>query len=122
LPDFSYIQYTKNTKLPLKYQMAINVLNGCNIFQMTIEYINLFHSKAHPKFTQIGIFGMKIYHLATLYLTIPSNFGDAGAVAAVAAAGGVDPEICCSRGGGHPLASCAPGVDFINQFKPELLA
>jgi hypothetical protein len=37
-----------------------------NIFQMANEFANLFHSKAVLKFTQFGIFGMKIYHLATL--------------------------------------------------------
>jgi hypothetical protein len=34
------------TKLPLNYQMAKNVPNGQNIFQMAKEYTNLFHSKA----------------------------------------------------------------------------
>jgi hypothetical protein len=33
---------------------------------MAKEYTNLFFSKGPQKFTQIGILGLKIYHLATL--------------------------------------------------------
>jgi hypothetical protein len=33
---------------------------------MAIKYINIFQSKAIQKCTQIGIFGLKINHLATL--------------------------------------------------------
>jgi hypothetical protein len=33
---------------------------------MAVKYINIFQSKALQKFTQIGIFGLKINHLATL--------------------------------------------------------
>jgi hypothetical protein len=33
---------------------------------MDRKYTMIFHSKALQKYTQIGIFGMKIYHLATL--------------------------------------------------------
>jgi hypothetical protein len=33
---------------------------------MAIKYVNVFQSKALQKFTQIGIFGMKTNHLATL--------------------------------------------------------
>jgi hypothetical protein len=43
----------KNGKLHLKIQLAIK----CN---------NLFNPSGSPKLTQIGIFGLKIYHLATL--------------------------------------------------------
>jgi hypothetical protein len=32
----------------------------------TMKYTKMFHPKAPPKYTQIVIFGMKIYHLATL--------------------------------------------------------
>jgi hypothetical protein len=43
---------------------------GCQIDQMAIKYVNAFnYIKGPPKFTQIGIFGLKIYHLATLHLT-----------------------------------------------------
>jgi hypothetical protein len=34
--------------------------------QVVIEFNNIFRSKAHQKFTQIGIFCVKIYRLATL--------------------------------------------------------
>jgi hypothetical protein len=33
---------------------------------MTTKYTNIFHSKALQKFTQIKIFGLKTYNLATL--------------------------------------------------------
>jgi hypothetical protein len=39
--------------------MAVNTTNGQT-------YTNIFHSEALQKWTQIGIFGMKINHLATL--------------------------------------------------------
>jgi hypothetical protein len=44
-------------------------------------YTNLFNSKALQKFTQIGIFGFKMYHLATLPRNAPdglAGFFDAG--------------------------------------------
>jgi hypothetical protein len=40
--------------------------NVLKIFQMAIKDINIFQSKALQKFTQIGIFGLKTNHLATL--------------------------------------------------------
>jgi hypothetical protein len=51
--------------------MAIKYIsNGRKIFQMTIKYTNIFHSTyGPPKFTQIDIFGFKIYHLATMDFT-----------------------------------------------------
>jgi hypothetical protein len=33
---------------------------------MAIKFTNIFHWKTLKKFTQNGIFGLKIYHLATL--------------------------------------------------------
>jgi hypothetical protein len=36
---------------------------------MGTKSTNIFHSKALPKFTQIGNFGLKKYHLATLRQT-----------------------------------------------------
>jgi hypothetical protein len=33
---------------------------------MAIKYVNIFPIKGPPKFTQIGIFGLKRNHLATL--------------------------------------------------------
>jgi hypothetical protein len=49
--------------------MAINIPNGRNIVQMAIKYSNIFYFKALQNLTQIGIFGLKIYHLATLLST-----------------------------------------------------
>jgi hypothetical protein len=68
LPDFSSLNVPKWRKI---YQYATNlpnghkmsVPNGRNIFQMAIKYL---YQRFFPKFTQIGIFGPKIYHLATL--------------------------------------------------------
>jgi hypothetical protein len=60
-------QTWKNIQNYLKmYQMAKDIPNGCQIFQMAIKYTNIFHSKAGPKHTQICVFGLKIYYLATL--------------------------------------------------------
>jgi hypothetical protein len=100
LPDFSsqnLPQLGKYTKLQLNYQMAKlytkwpnnipngqtiyqmakqytkwpnNIPNVRNIFQMAIEYANLFPFLGPPKFTQIGIFGLKIYHRATLVVAV----------------------------------------------------
>jgi hypothetical protein len=44
--------------------MPQNTQNGSKIDKMDIKFTNIF--KDTPKFTQIGIFGLKIYHLATL--------------------------------------------------------
>jgi hypothetical protein len=33
---------------------------------MVIKYPNIFHSKAHQNVPEFGIFGFKLYHLATL--------------------------------------------------------
>jgi hypothetical protein len=44
-----------------------NVPNGHKISQMAVKYINIYQSTSGPpKFTHIGIFGLKINHLATL--------------------------------------------------------
>jgi hypothetical protein len=56
---------TKYTKLPQ------TILNGRKIDQMSIKYTNIFHCKDPTKFTQIALFCLKIYHLATLL----SQFG-----------------------------------------------
>jgi hypothetical protein len=39
------------------------------MFQMTIKWNQHFHFLGTPKYTQIGISGLKIYHLATLVYT-----------------------------------------------------
>jgi hypothetical protein len=36
-------------------------------YLIVIKYNNIFKSKALQNFPQIGIFGLKIYHLATLF-------------------------------------------------------
>jgi hypothetical protein len=43
-----------------------NVPNILKVFQMAIKYINILQSEALQKFSQIGIFGLKTNHLATL--------------------------------------------------------
>jgi hypothetical protein len=54
-------QITRNyTKFPL------NMANGRKIYQMDIKYTNIFHCKALQNLPKICIFGLKIYHLATL--------------------------------------------------------
>jgi hypothetical protein len=42
------------------------IQNVHKIGLMAIKYINLFHGKTPKKFPQIGIFGLKMCHLATL--------------------------------------------------------
>jgi hypothetical protein len=55
------------TTLPLNYQMAINMPKSRNIPSPKGQIIcQPFPIKGTQKFTQIGIFGLKIYHLATL--------------------------------------------------------
>jgi hypothetical protein len=43
-----------------------NTPNGRRTDQIVIKHTNSFHLKTLQKFTQFGIFGMKIFHLATL--------------------------------------------------------
>jgi hypothetical protein len=46
--------------MTIKYtKLSQNIPNGRKIDQMAIKYTNIFHCK-------IGIFGLKIYHLANL--------------------------------------------------------
>jgi hypothetical protein len=42
--------------------------------QMSIKYTNIFHWQGPPKLTQIWIFGLKTYHLATLLTTANSIY------------------------------------------------
>jgi hypothetical protein len=63
-------QYTKTGK---RYQIATkitkwpkNVPNGCNTVKIAKECTKTFQFQSPPKFTQIGIFGLKTNHLATL--------------------------------------------------------
>jgi hypothetical protein len=77
-PDFSwhnkaqrgkYTKYVPNYKIPKSHK---NAPNGLQIYQMVIKFTNIFHCKALQKFTQIGIFGLEIYHLATLIQLVSS--------------------------------------------------
>jgi hypothetical protein len=85
LPDFSWF---KNTKMGKIYQMTTNytkrpqtIPNGHKLYQTAINYpkwpynnpngheiYQHYHFQEPPKFTQIGILGLKINHLATLLL------------------------------------------------------
>jgi hypothetical protein len=60
-------KYTKiATKLPNGHKLyQISII--C-IFQMAIEYTNLFPHQCPRRFSEIGIFGLKIHHLATLHI------------------------------------------------------
>jgi hypothetical protein len=77
---FFLTQYTKNvenipTKLPLNYQMAIKHTKWPYTYIRNVHKIyQLFPFQGPPKFTQIVIFGMKIYYLATLYLYLPDYY------------------------------------------------
>jgi hypothetical protein len=66
--DTKYQNGAKFTKLPPKLQngLKLYVPNGRNIFLLDIEYTKLFQSKDLQKISHIVIFGLKIYHLATL--------------------------------------------------------
>jgi hypothetical protein len=46
--------------------MTTKLPNGLKICQIATKYTGTFPFQGPPKYTQIGIFGMKIYHLATL--------------------------------------------------------
>jgi hypothetical protein len=64
-------KYIKGLYISKDYKMYIpyghKIYNDHKIDQRIIEYTNIFHYvKDLPKFTQIGLFAFKIYHLATL--------------------------------------------------------
>jgi hypothetical protein len=68
LPDFYYHNLPKQGEMYQNFQMSKtytkwpkNIPNGLKIYQD-------FPFRGPPKYTQIGIFGLKIYHLATLYV------------------------------------------------------
>jgi hypothetical protein len=53
--------------MTVKYTKWPQVIpNGRKINQTAMKNTNVFHSQDRTKFTQIGIFGLKIDHLATL--------------------------------------------------------
>jgi hypothetical protein len=47
------------------YQMDKNIY-GHKIYQMAVKYANIFSLKGPPKYIQMGIFGMQMYHVAIL--------------------------------------------------------
>jgi hypothetical protein len=61
---FFFVQCTKTVK---NYQLNTKLPNGCNIFQKAIKCTNIFQSKSLPNLPKMGIFGLKMYHLATLF-------------------------------------------------------
>jgi hypothetical protein len=53
------------------YHITTKIPNGPRIYQIAVQcakYNNIFHSNTLRKLTKIGIFGLQIYHLATLVL------------------------------------------------------
>jgi hypothetical protein len=40
---------------------------------MAIKFTYIYHCKTLPKFSQIGIFGLKIYHLAIVHLAVKNT-------------------------------------------------
>jgi hypothetical protein len=52
------------------YQMAETLPNGHKMLGMAVKYSNILHSQALKNIPELFIFGLQIYHLATLYQTI----------------------------------------------------
>jgi hypothetical protein len=66
--DRMYQNRGKYTNMPLKKSLEIYQMAVICIFQMAIKCTNMyFPFHGPPKFTQIGIFVLKMYHLATLF-------------------------------------------------------
>jgi hypothetical protein len=55
------------TKLPTNYQMVIKYTNWLQYIPNGHGIYQPFPFQGRPKFTQIGTFGLKICHLATLH-------------------------------------------------------
>jgi hypothetical protein len=53
------------------YQMAINIYQMAGKYSKWPKIYQHFPFQGPPKYTQIGILGMKIYHLATLFQMMP---------------------------------------------------
>jgi hypothetical protein len=61
------VQHTKPGKITINYtKLPQNTPNGRKKDQMAIIIYQHLPLQATPKFTQIDIFGLKIYHLANL--------------------------------------------------------
>jgi hypothetical protein len=69
LPDFSWSKHTKWENIPNYHKLYLTVITYTkwpyNIPNGHIIYQH-YPFQGPPKFTQIGIFGLKINHLATL--------------------------------------------------------
>jgi hypothetical protein len=50
--------------------MGKNMPNNHKIYQMATKYTNIFPLKDPPKWTKIGIFGLKVCNLATLVVVV----------------------------------------------------
>jgi hypothetical protein len=74
---------------------------------MVIKYNNIFHSKALPNFTKIGIFGLKTNHLATLF-SRRQHFQGAPVAEEPSLAGSVK-QMACQFRSLHFFASLAQG-------------
>jgi hypothetical protein len=58
----------QNLKMTTKYtKWPLTIRNVGKIDQMAAKFTNIFHCKTLQNFTQIGILGLKMYHLATLF-------------------------------------------------------
>jgi hypothetical protein len=63
---------------PIIYQIAAKIPNGRKIGLMAIRYTCIVHYIQDPRnFTQIGIFGLKIFHVATLFVFVDVHFNKA---------------------------------------------
>jgi hypothetical protein len=69
---FVFTQYTKRRENIPNYHNITKwpkyITNGCKIFQMTVKYTSIFHSKALKNLPKLGFFGLKTNRLATLFL------------------------------------------------------
>jgi hypothetical protein len=64
---FFLLQHTKIYQITIKYtKWPQHIPSGRKIDQMDIKFTNIFHCKTIKNLPKIGIFGLKIWHLATL--------------------------------------------------------
>jgi hypothetical protein len=74
LPDLSWSKHTRTVKV---YQMTTNytkrlciIPDGHKLYQTAVKVYQHFPFQGPPKYTQLGIFGPKINHLAPLLLAM----------------------------------------------------
>jgi hypothetical protein len=76
--DKTYQKRRQIYQITIKLPNAIKYANGRTVFQMAIKIHQHFSFQDPPKFSQIGIFGLKIgYHLAALVLHLKDAKGPA---------------------------------------------